>query len=706
MGRPETAAALAAALPAAGMVALVPQRPAGAAAAERPSSPDWLRVSGKTQLAAGYADRQWHSGAVDLLAWIPATSQAAVLSGYAAATAAVTGRDQVSSCESVADQFLSWLAETSHPWLIVLDDLTAGEMDGLWPSGPAGRVLVTCAAAEDVPAGMPVLPVGLFSMHEAISYLTGRLSSDPSQRFGAMELAADLAAEPAALAQASAVIASSGVTCDRYRHELGRCREQMTRRQPGDEPGEPAAPPPASAVTSALSFEHAGRLTPNGWARPLLLLAAMLDGHGIPETVLTAPSAARFLAAGQAPVSGQAALAGLEALEAAGLASVEPLTPRAVRISPVLQAALRESVPGRVLEQAARAAADALTQAWPDTEPDPAGWPTSGMRSCARVLRQVTGDLLWSGGCHPVLLRSGESLDRAWLTGPAVGHWLDLVRTGSQLLGAADPDTVLATRRLAGAYLAAGRPEDAVSWFERLAENKRRDDGPDDPEVMEAQRCLGHALTAAGQGRRAITVLRDVADGFGRVYGPAHAATLGAQDELAAAFLAAGQPAAAITLYRGTLAARERTQGARHPETMTARAGLAAAYLAAGQAKEALSAYRKVVADRERVLGPAHLVTIRARSGLGAAYQATGKTAAAEGVLEQAWAGYQAVLGPRHPDTLRARAELAGIYRRLGRYGDARMLLRDTVGRLQRILAPDDPLITELRESLADIGDG
>ena len=82
-----------------------------------------------------------------------------------------------------------------------------------------------------------------------------------------------------------------------------------------------------------------------------------------------------------------------------------------------------------------------------------------------------------------------------------------------------------------------------------------------------------------------------------------------------------------------------------------------------------------------------------------------GKTAAAELACEQAWAGFERVLGPRHPDTLRSRAGLAQVYRRLGRYGDARALLRDTVDRLERILPDGDPLITELRQSLADIGE-
>jgi len=77
---------------------------------------------------------------------------------------------------------------------------------------------------------------------------------------------------------------------------------------------------------------------------------------------------------------------------------------------------------------------------------------------------------------------------------------------------------------------------------------------------------------------------------------------------------------------------------------------------------------------------------------------------AAERVYEQARIGFERLLGPRHPDALRSRAELARVYTQLGRYGDARALLRDTVDRLERILPAGDPLITELRETLADIG--
>jgi tetratricopeptide (TPR) repeat protein len=699
--RLETAPSLVAKLPAGAAVALIPGRPAAPAGAAGPVATadpaDWLRSSGKTQLAVAFAESLWQSGDVDLMVWIDATSRASVLAGYAATTAAVTGRAQVSSCESVAAQFLSWLGETSRSWLMVLDDLAdAAILDGLWPAGPAGRVLVTSADAVAVPRGVRLVPSGPFSLREAISYLSESLSADPDKRHGAIELAHDLDFEPVALAQASAVIANSPLSCREYRAEFARRREQLA--------SSPGARPPAAAVTWMLSLDRAEQLAPAGSAQWVLALAAQLDGHGIPGTVLTAPAIGEFLEGGGDVVASSArARAGLAALEQTGLLTVEQVTvPPTIRFSPVLQAALRAAMPDGVPDQAALSVADAVLQAWPDREQ--LGWPASGLRSCAATLRRVTGDLLWGGGCHPVLVRAGDSLDRARLTGAAVDHWLDLATTGARVLGGEHPDTMLAAQRLADAYLAAGRADDAVPWFQWVHDSLTRKLGSAHHGVLEARRRLGHALVAARQFPAAITVLERAVPQFERVCGPGHIDTLGARDELAAAYLAAGQHSDAIDLYRRTLADRERAQGERHPQTMTTRHGLADSCLASGKAKEAVAAYKRVVTDRERVLGPDHLDTLTARNNLSAAYEKTGKTAAAELACEQAWAGFERVLGPRHPDTLRSRAGLAQLYRRLGRYGDARALLRDTIDRLERILPDGDPLISELQQGLADIG--
>lgn len=672
---------------------LVPDRAAEA------GTPDWPGSCGKTQLAAHFVESLWHAQAVDLLVWIVATSRASVLSGYVEAAATVMGIDPAGEAESVADRFISWLSETSRPWLVVLDDLSGpADLDGLWPAGGSGRVLITTANPAAIPPESQALvfPVGVFSPRESLGYLMGRLTADPDQRMGAIDLVKDLGCEPLALAQASGVIATSALSCRDYLDYFLRRREQLA----GGADSELLA---AGVVTWTFSVEQADRLSPDGTARSLLALAALLGGHGIPGSVF-ATSAARDYVAGSG--GGSADRGGprgaLLTLERAGLLAVDPAgTSPPVRMSPAVQAAIRAAMPGEVLDRAVRAAADALLEVWPAD--DQQAWLAGDLRRCAASLQQAAGDLLWAGGCHPLLLRAGRSLDGARLTGPAVAYWRDLVAVSDRILGPGHPDTLVVGEQLAGACLTAGRAAEAVPWFQWVLARRIRALGPDNPGTVAARRNLGHALVAANQLGDAITVLGGALGDYERVCGPDHLDTIDARDELAAAYSSAGQFGAAIKLSQRTLADRERLQGARHPDAITTRLRLADAFLADGRQKEALAHYKRALAGRERVLGPDHLDTIAARASLGSAYHSAGRMASALQLYDQARVGYERVLGADHPDTLAIRANVAHAYYAAGRLGDAKALLRDTVVRCERVLPPGDPLTRAVRESLTNI---
>ena len=313
---------------------------------------------------------------------------------------------------------------------------------------------------------------------------------------------------------------------------------------------------------------------------------------------------------------GERARDALLVLERTGLLDIDTsATPPLVRMSPVIQDAVQAATPAPMRDRAVRVAADALLAAWPREEQDP--WLADSLRCCAASLQQAGGKLLLAGGCHPLLLRAGQSLDLARLSGPAVAYWRALATTCESTLGPAHPDSQLIDERLAESYLAAGRPGEAVSWFERVQADRVQALGPDHPGTVAARRDLGHALMAASQFAEAITVLGGAVTEYQRLRGPDHPDTLAAQDELAAAYRAAGQVGDAIPLYRRTLADRERIQGARHPDTLTTRQQLADTYLADGRLKDAIGHYKRVLADRERVLGPEHLDTIAARGNLG-----------------------------------------------------------------------------------------
>ena len=572
----------------------------------------------------------------------------------------------------------------------------------MWPQGPSGRLIVTstrsAAIAYAAQRGAQVVPVGFFSRRESVNYLTERLSANPAQRHGAMELADELRCEPLALAQAASVVANSTLACRDYRDYFARRRQQM-----GADPDEV----PAAEVTWTLSLGQAESLLPGMPVRLMLILVAVLDGHGIPGAVLSAPSVAAYMGGSADPSSPAAdprpAWDALLVLERTGLVSVSRAAAGPVILmNSALQAAIRLSAPARVQEPAARAAASALLETWPAEEPQP--WAAERLRANAASLHGAAADMLWSGGCHPLLLRAGRSLDHAGLTGPAVEYWRELAARCDAKLGPGHPDSLVMAGHLAGAYLAAGAAAEAVELYQRVLAEQSRELAPGHPAVITTRVSLGRALLGAGEPADAVTVLQRAAGDIGQSRGPDHPDTLGVTDELAAAYRAAGEPAAAVRLLAGALAARERLQGPRAAQAIATRDRLAAACLAEGKVKDAISHYKRALADHERVHGHGHPDTIATCAGLAAAYHAAGRMPSAVRLWEQCCAESDRSLGPYHPGTLARRASLAQVYDAVGRTGDAEALLRETAERCERALPPGDPLTRAVRQGLADIG--
>jgi tetratricopeptide (TPR) repeat protein len=696
--RPDTARGIVDALVPGATLALVP----GSAFAEGPSN--WLGACGKTQIAVIVAETLWRSAGIDALIWISATNRASVLSGYVHASVAAFGIEPVGTAESVAARLLSWLSATDQPWLVVLDDLQeTSDLDGLWPEGPAGRVLVTSmhSSVASGRRGTQVTPVGFYSVREALNCLTERLSVNPAQRQGAIDLIEALGREPLALAQAASVVANSTLACRDYRDYFARRRQQI-----GVAAGEV---PSAAAVTWTLSLGQAESLLPGASVRLMLVLLALLDGHGIPGAIFSTPSVAAYLGGAVTPfstaVDPKPAWDALLAIERAGLISVNrAVTPPTILVNSVLQSAIRLAAPANVQDPAARAAASALIEVWPIDEPEP--WTAASLRLNGDSLHNSAPDVLWADGCHPVLLRAGRSLDDARLVGPAVEYWRDLSARCDTKLMPGHPDALVVAAHLAAAYLAAGYAGEAVHWYQRVLAERGRELAPGHPGIIAARVSLAKALILAGEQGDAVTVLVRAVSECEQFRGPRHPDTLSARDELAAAYQAMGDVGTATGLLSSNLADRERLQGPRDAETMATRDRLAAACLAEGRFKDAISHYKRALSDRERVLGRDHSDTLATTANLSAAYQMAGRMPAAMQLSEQCCANSERVLGADHADTLARLASLANLYYSVGRIGDAVALLRDTVMRCERVLPAGDPLTHAVQQSLANIGQG
>jgi tetratricopeptide (TPR) repeat protein len=605
--------------------------------------------------------------------------------------AAALGLKAAGDADSIAARLLSWLRESPRSWLVVFDDLReAATLDGLWPDGPAGRVLVTAtslaAAGRRAGGETTVIPIGTFSRRESLAYLMGRLTSDLDQRTGAADLIDELGDEPLAIVAAASAIASSELSCRSY---VGH----LTARR-GQGPAEGASP---AALTWALSVEHAQMLA-GPIANELLTVASLLDGSGAPYQV--------FMTAGrQNGVPGPTLKAGLDALEAAGLLTIDRTVDLwLVRINWVVQAAVRAAAGEAALMAVANVATGALLADWPaDDKPE---WLARAFRSCTDSVRRLAGDALLRDGCHPLLLRAGRSLDAIPAPSVSVDYWTELAGACDRLLGGDHPDTREVSGRLARAHLAAGQPAEALPWLQWVRGERTSRLGPDALATADASRDFGTALMASGRAAEAATLLGDAVTAYERMIGADSMQSLETRDDMITALHLATRLPEAIALGKRTLADRERIQGQHHPDTLSTAARLANAYVADGQAKAATLLLRLVVALREKVPGPRHPDTIAARALLASAYHAAGKMGSAVQLYEQVREEYAQVFGSDHRLTLGASLNLAHALQGVGRITEAVKLLQETARRCDLRLPAGDPLTASAREGLRNLTSG
>ena len=143
----------------------------------------------------------------------------------------------------------------------------------------------------------------------------------------------------------------------------------------------------------------------------MLVIVALLDGHGIPGAIFDTPAVSAYLGAAASPFSPAADLkpawAALLAIERAGMITVDRAeTPPTILMSPVLAGAIRMAAPAQVKDPAARAAASALLEAWPARGTQP--WTVARLRANVASLQDSAADVLWTGARHPLLLRACE----------------------------------------------------------------------------------------------------------------------------------------------------------------------------------------------------------------------------------------------------------------------------------------------------------
>ena len=594
-----------------------------------------MRGSGKSQLATTVAARCEEEG-WPLVAWIPAGSHEAVLSGLVELGLELGVRiEDHPSREVIARRCLTELASAQESSrLIVFDDVeNPDDLAGLVPRGEGVRILVTTTRRADWEgAGWVHVPVGVFEREQSIGVLldrTGRAGREAADAEAADAVAGALGDLPVAVVQAAATAGRDRYTLAAYLEVLERTTlEEGVRRQEGDEYSEAVGVALWLAFQSALERIEKRSPRRGAIARVQLGVLSVLAATGVP---------AHWLGAGDGgPDDAREALS-------------ELIESSVCQLSQDDSKVMIHGLQSRAIREVRRA--------------EPANWEWVE-DAAARLLGTVDVTAI------PVRDSAGRRREA-----------LDLVEQLRATAGQAHSKGLFSRPRTADALARAlwhaaelGDPQaalslsDAVNLLDKTL-------GPTHPSTQAARNSHAPAYPFAGRHDQAIDLFEQNLDDIKRVLGPDHARTLTSRDNLAYAYLSAGRLDEAIDLHGRTLADRERLLEPDHPDILISRNNLALAYQDAGRLDEAIDLHEQNLTETLRVLGPDHPDILISRNNLAGAYESVGRRDEAVDLHEQNLTEALRVLGPDHPDTRIFRDNLAAAYRTVGRDEDAETLL-------------------------------
>jgi len=707
-----------------------------------------MRGSGKSQLATAVAARCEAQG-WPLVAWVPAGSREAVLSGLVELGLELGVRvEDGPSREVIARRCLTALASAQGSnRLIVFDDVkNPDDLVGLVPRGEGVRVLVTTTRlAGWEGAGWVHVPVGVFEREQSISVLLDRTGSRSDRGTADVEAADGIAGAlgdlPVAVVQAAATARRDRYTLAAYLDMLERTTlEEGVRRWEGDEYPEAVGAALRLALQSTLKWIKRRSPHREAIARAQLGILSVLAASGVPVSWLEkrldkGSDDARGALSGLIESSvcqlseddSKVVIHGLQSRVIREVRRVEPerwgrveeaATGLLGAVADVIAVPVSDSVGRRrealdLVEQLRAAAgqdyseslfshlrtADALAHALRYAAE--LGRPQAAL-SLADAVDLLDKTL---GPDHTRTLTSRNNLANAYRSAGRLKEAIDLHKKNLadrlRVLGADHPDTLTSRNNLALAYQSAGRLEQAIPLYEQNLADRERILDPNHPDILTSRSNLAGAYKSAGRLDEAIDLFERTLADRERLPGPDHADTLTSRNNLALAYQSAGRLDEAIGLFERTLADRLRVLSPDHADTLSSRNNLASAYKSAGRPEQAIGLHKKNLADRLRVLGADHPDTLTSRNNLASAYRSAGRPEQAIGLHKKNLVDRERVLGPDHPHTLSSRNNLAGAYRSAGRLDEAIDLFEQNLADRERVLGPDHPYTLVSRNNLA-----
>ena len=190
----------------------------------------------------------------------------------------------------------------------------------------------------------------------------------------------------------------------------------------------------------------------------------------------------------------------------------------------------------------------------------------------------------------------------------------------------------------------------AVKLLEKLSGVQLQTLPAEDPSCLQSQHDLAVAYLRTGDMTKAIASLERLVHIRTKTLSPEHYDRLNSQHALAGAYRKIGETAKAIAMLEEVVEIKNKTQRPEHPHRLASQQVLASAYLGIGETAKATAMLEEVIKIENETLRPEHSDRLASQHELARAYLAIGETAKAIALLESVVEIRAQTLRADHPD--------------------------------------------------------
>jgi len=604
---------------------------------------------GKTQLAVEYAYR--YAAEYDVVWWIRSEEPATLASDFAALAQPLDlPQKDAADQPLIVEAVKGWLGREVE-WLLIFDNAPGpDEVRAYLPQAATGHVIITSRNPNWRGVAMP-LSVEVWARAESVEFLLKRTGQEDEA--GANELAEELGDLPLALEQAGAYVEETGATISGYL-DLFRSR----RRELWEAEHAPSDYPETVGTTWSLAMDKVREESPVG--ADLLNLCAYLGPEEIPRTLLLEGKEhlpKRLAKAVSQPMAMDRAIG---ALRRYSLVQAEK---DSLTVHRLLQAVVRDRLPGNAKRNWAGAAVRVVNGAFPFESDDVRTWP-----ECARLLSHGLASASHAERLDAASDEAGRLLNQTgvYLKGRAEfaearGLYERALKIGEAAHGPNHPKVAIRVNNLGSVLQDMGDLEGAKKHYERALRIDEAAFGLDHPGVATDVNNLGSVLQDMGDLEGARRHYERALKIDEAAYGPDHPKVAIRLNNLGGVLKSQGDLEGAKANFERALRIDEAAFGRDHPKVAIRVNNLGSVLKAMGELQEAKKHFERALRIDEAVFGPNHPAVARDVNNLGSALKAQGDLAGAKADYERALKICREFLGEDHPNTVTVRKNLESL---------------------------------------------